>query len=112
LTDSNHLKKNINADVGYLGNLLFSDSILILGNDNSCSGCHLSIMGFEDTQSISIGDENNGIVGPGRKGPRNQRRSLKVINSALNPNLIWNSRFSTNSGDPLDVSKGVTVPDF
>jgi hypothetical protein len=31
--------------------------------------------GFGDTQPIAIGVDNNGIVGPGRTGPRNQRRS-------------------------------------
>ena len=106
------LGRPINTKLANIGQALFFDSILSLGNDNSCAGCHSPFTGFGDTQSISIGVENNGIVGPGRKGPRNQRRSLKAINAAFYPSLMWNSRFSSISHNPFDVSEGVRVPFF
>ena len=43
-----------------------------------------------DSQSIAIGIDNNGIVGPDRAGPRNQRRSPMVLNTAFYPALMWN----------------------
>ena len=58
-----------------LGRLLWFDTIAGLHNDNTCAGCHSPTRGFGDTQSIAIGIDNNGIVGPGRRGPRNQRRT-------------------------------------
>ena len=58
-----------------LGRLLWFDTIGGLNNDNTCAGCHSPTRGFGDTQSIAIGVENNGIVGPDRSGPRNQRRT-------------------------------------
>ena len=54
-----------------LGRLLWFDPISGLNNDNSCAGCHSPTRGFGDSQSIAIGIENNGIVGPDRRGPRN-----------------------------------------
>ncbi len=106
------LGRPINTKLANIGNLLFFDSILSLGNDNNCSGCHSPLTGFGDTQSISIGVENNGIVGPGRTGPRNQRRAPGVINAAFYPSLMWNSRFAAISHNPFDVSEGVRVPFF
>ena len=41
--------------------------------------------GFGDTQSIAIGVQNNGLVGPNRTGPRNQRRTPTVVNTAFYP---------------------------
>ena len=111
-TLSTKLGRPINTKLANIGQSLFFDSILSLANDNSCSGCHSPLTGFGDTQSISIGVENNGIVGAGRKGPRNQRRSLKVLNSAFYPSLMWNSRFTSISHNPFDVSEGVRVPFF
>ena len=64
-----------------------------LNDDNTCAGCHSPTNGFGDTQSIAIGIDNNGVVGPGRTGPRNQRRTPMVINTAFYPTLMWNSRF-------------------
>ncbi|MGH9426711.1 MAG: hypothetical protein ACRD2L_10485 [Terriglobia bacterium] len=52
-----------------------------MNNDNNCSGCHSPTHGFGDTQSIAIGIDNNGIVGPHRAGPRNQRRTPMVANA-------------------------------
>ena len=83
-----------------LGRLLWFDTISGLNNDNSCAGCHSPTRGFGDTQSIAIGVDNNGIVGPDRRGPRNQRRTPMAINTAFYPNLMWNSRFAALSEDP------------
>lgn len=100
------LGRKIDKKLAKLGRELFYDSILGLNEDNSCSGCHSPTTGFADTQSISIGIENNGVVGPGRAGPRNQRRAPTVINSAFYPALMWNSRFFAVSGDPFDNGQG------
>ena len=66
--------------------------------------------GFSDTQSIAIGVQNNGIVGPDRTGPRNQRRSPLVVNTAFFPKLMWNGRFSAPSGDPFENAQGFKFP--
>ena len=93
-----------------LGRLLFFDTVGGLNNDNNCSGCHSPTHGFGDTQSIAIGIGNNGVVGPDRTGPRNQRRTPMVINTAFFPNLMWNSRFAALSHDPFDNSAGFQFP--
>ncbi len=93
-----------------LGRLLWFDTITGLNNDNTCAGCHSPTNGFGDTQSIAIGIDNNGIVGPHRAGPRNQRRTPMVINAAFFPTLMWNSRFASLSGDPFDNSAGFVFP--
>jgi cytochrome c peroxidase len=93
-----------------LGRLLFFDTAGGLNNDNNCSGCHSPKNGFGDSQSIAIGIDNNGIVGPDRAGPRNQRRTPMVINTAFFPNLMWNSRFASLSLDPFDNSAGFQFP--
>ena len=95
------------ADVG---RLIFFDPVTGLNGDNSCSGCHSPTAGFGDTQPIAIGIDNNGIVGPARTGPRNQRRSPMIINSAFYPTLMWNSRFRSLSGDPFVNSAGFSFP--
>lgn len=106
------LGRRLDPDLADLGRLLWFDSITSLGNDNSCSGCHSPAFGFGDSQSIAIGVENNGIVGPGRRGPRNQRRAPQMINSAFYPSLMWNARFSATSHDPFDLADGARVPFF
>jgi cytochrome c peroxidase len=93
-----------------LGRLLFFDTVGGLNNDNNCSGCHSPTNGFGDSQSIAIGIDNNGIVGPDRAGPRNQRRTPMVINTAFYPNLMWNSRFAALSHNPFDNSAGFQFP--
>jgi cytochrome c peroxidase len=93
-----------------IGRLLWFDTITGLNNDNTCAGCHSPTNGFGDTQSIAIGIDNNGIVGPDRSGPRNERRAPMVINTAFFPNLMWNSRFASLSGDPFDNSAGFQFP--
>jgi cytochrome c peroxidase len=93
-----------------LGRMLWFDTITGLNDDNTCGGCHSPTAGFGDTQSIAIGIDNNGIAGPHRLGPRNMRRAPMVINTAFFPNLMWNSRFASLSGDPFDNSAGFLFP--
>src|SRR5262245_33103285 len=100
----------IDNQLADLGRLLFFDTVTGLNNDNNCSGCHSPTNGFGDTQSIAIGIDNNGVVGAGRAGPRNQRRTPMVANTAFFPNLMWNSRFAALSGDPFDNSAGFLFP--
>ena len=104
------LGRRIDHQLANVGRLLWFDPIQGLNDDNTCGGCHSPTNGFGDTQPIAIGIENNGIVGPGRTGPRNQRRSPMVINTAFYPTLMWNSRFHSLSGDPFDNSAGFVFP--
>jgi cytochrome c peroxidase len=105
------LGRAVQPDLAELGRLLFFDVDGGLHDDNTCAGCHSPTAGTADTQSIAIGVQNNGIVGPGRTGPRNQRRSPSVSNTAFYPKLMWNGRFFAPSGDPFDASLGFTFPD-
>ena len=75
-----------------LGRLLWFDTIGGLNNDNTCGGCHSPTNAFGDTQSIAIGIDNNGIVGPHRVGPRNQRRTPMAINAKFFPKLKMEHR--------------------
>ena len=86
------------------------NTITGLNNDNTCAGWHSPTHGFGDTQSIAIGIQNNGIVGPNRTGPRNMRRAPMVINNAFFPRLMLNSRFVALSGNPFDSSAGFSFP--
>jgi cytochrome c peroxidase len=104
------LGRPIDAKLANLGRNLWFDTITGLNNDNTCAGCHSPTNAFGDTQSIAIGIENNGVVGPHRIGPRNQRRAPIVINNAFYPNLMWNSRFASLSNDPFDNSAGFQFP--
>jgi cytochrome c peroxidase len=104
------LGRPIDHRLADIGRMLWFDTITGLNEDNTCAGCHSPTTGFGDTQSIAIGIDNNGVVGPGRTGPRNQRRSPTVINTAFFPNLMWNSRFASLSNDPFDNSKGFVFP--
>ncbi len=104
------LGRHVDNQLANLGRLLWFDTITGLNNDNTCAGCHSPTNGFGDTQSIAIGIDNNGIVGPHRTGPRNQRRTPMAINSAFFPTLMWNSRFASLSGDPFDNSAGLKFP--
>jgi len=104
------LGRKVDSQLADLGRLLFFDTVTGLNNDNNCSGCHSPTHGFGDTQSIAIGVDNNGIVGPDRTGPRNQRRTPMVINTAFFPTLMWNSRFAALSHNPFDNSAGFQFP--
>src|SRR5262249_26236601 len=61
-------------------------------------------------QPIAIGIDNNRIVGAGRSGPRNQRRTPTAMNTVFYPTLMWNSRFAALSGDPFDNRPGFQFP--
>ena len=104
------LGRPLDPDKVEVGRLLFFDSILGLHSDNSCAGCHSPAFGFGDSQPMAIGVDNNGVVGPGRAGPRNQRRSPLVANTEFYPALMWTARFVALSGDPFDNSLGFKVP--
>lgn len=104
------LKRPINAALADVGRLIFHDNIVGLHKDNSCAGCHSAAAGWGDTQSIAIGTDSNGIVGPGRAGPRNQRRAPQAANSAFYPAMMLNLRFASISQDPFDLSLGARVP--
>src|SRR5437867_5507693 len=60
--------------------------------------------------TVAIGIDNNGIVGPDRTGPRNQRRAPIVINDVFYPHLMWNSRFASLARDPFDNGAGFQFP--
>jgi cytochrome c peroxidase len=104
------LGRRIDPQLADLGRQLWFDPIQGLNNDNTCGGCHSPTNGFGDTQPIAIGVDNNLIVGPGRAGPRNQRRTPMMINTAFFPTLMWNSRFHSLSGNPFDNSQGFEFP--
>lgn len=104
------LGRKINPKLVELGRMIFFDKFSALHDDNSCAGCHAPAAGFGDWESIAIGVDNNDIVGPGRTGPHNQRRTPTVLNNAFYPKLMWNGRFFSASGDPFDNSKGFTFP--
>lgn len=104
------LGRPIDPKLADLGRFLFFDKIPSLHNDNACAGCHSPANGFGDTQSIAIGIQNNDLVGANRHGPRNQRRTPMVLNSAFFPALMWNERFFAASGDPFDNSAGFVFP--
>ena len=104
------LGRRVDAQLANVGRLLWFDPIQGLNDDNTCAGCHSPTNGFGDAQPMAIGIENNRIVGPGRTGPRNQRRSPMVINTAFYPTLMWNSRFHSRSGNPFDNSAGFVFP--
>src|SRR4029434_265294 len=104
------LGRRIDPELADLGRLLFFDKILGLHGDNSCSGCHSPAFGFGDSQPMAIGVDNNDIVGPSRRGPRNQRRSPLVANTIFYPALMWTPRFVALWGDLFDTSPGFKFP--
>jgi cytochrome c peroxidase len=109
-TLESRLGRPVDRRLADLGRLLFFDKIGALRGDNACAGCHAPTAGFGDTQSIAIGVQNNNRVGPNRRGPRNQRRSPTVVNTAFFPNLMWNGRFFAPSDDPFDNAQGFVFP--
>jgi len=93
-----------------LGGFLFFDRELGLHDDASCASCHSPANAWGDTQSIAIGVQSNGRVASDRTGPRNLRRSPMTTNTAFYPKLMWDGRFSSESGDPFDNSLGFVFP--
>jgi len=104
------LGRPVDKRLADLGRKLFFDPLGGLHDDNTCAGCHAPSAGFGDTQSIAIGVQSNRVVGPGRTGPRNQRRTPTVVNAAFYPALMWNGRFSAPSGNPFDNYLGFKFP--
>lgn len=104
------LGRPINSRLANLGRLLWFDKAGGLHSDNTCGGCHSPANGFGDSQSIAIGIQNNNVVGQNRNGPRNQRRTPSAANTAFYPNLMWNGRFASLSGNPFDNSMGFVFP--
>jgi cytochrome c peroxidase len=109
-TLTKRLGRPLDPRLANIGRLLWFDTVTGLNGDNSCAGCHSPTNGFGDSQPITIGIENNGIVGPDRRGPRNMRRAPMVIDTAFFPSLMWNGRFSSLSGDPFDNGAGFLFP--
>jgi cytochrome c peroxidase len=105
-----NLGRPIDPKLADLGRLLWFDKLHSLHQDNTCGGCHSPTNGFGDTQPMAIGVQNNNLVGPDRGGPRNQRRSPLVVNTALYPAMMWNGRFNSLSGDPFNNSQGFRFP--
>ena len=84
-TLTERLGRPLDPRLANIGRLLWFDTVTGLNGDNTCAGCHSPTNGFGDSQPIAIGIENNGIVGPDRRGPRNMRRAPMVINTAFFP---------------------------
>lgn len=105
------LGRPINRKLAAAGHLLYYDAILSIKKDNACAACHSPTAGYADTQSIAIGIDSNGYVGPSRAGPRNRRRAPSAINAAFYPKLTWGFRFESLSGDPFDNSAGFRMPE-
>src|SRR5262245_14146061 len=104
------LGRPVDSRLADLGRVLFFDSLVALHDDNSCAGCHAPATGLGDSQSIAIGIQSNQMVGRHRAGPRNQRRTPTVVNTAFYPALMWNGRFSAPSANPFDNSGGFHFP--
>jgi cytochrome c peroxidase len=105
------LGRPINQKLASAGHLLYFDAILGIKQDNACGACHSPLAGYADSQSIAIGINSNGLVGPNRSGPRNRRRSPSTLNAAFYPKAMWNGRFESLSGDPFDNSAGFRLPE-
>jgi cytochrome c peroxidase len=104
------LGRPLDRRLAEVGRMLWFDPCSARHGDNACAGCHSPTDGFGDTQSIAIGIDNNGMVGVDRHGPRNQRRSPMMLNTAFYPTLMWNSRFRSLSGDPFNNGAGFQFP--
>jgi cytochrome c peroxidase len=104
------LGRPINRQLAELGRLLWFDNLHSLHHDNTCGGCHSPTNGFGDSRGMAIGVQNNHLVGPDRAGPRNQRRTPLVVNTAFLSALMWNGRFNAPSGNPFDNSLGFHFP--
>ena len=104
-----NLGRKINPKLVDLGRMLWFDKIHSLRRDNTCGGCHSPTNAFGDSQPMAIGVQNNNIVGPDRKGPRNQRRTPAAVNIALHRPDVERA-IQLLSGDPFDNSLGFRFP--
>ena len=102
------LHRKLNPQLADLGRLLFFDVAGGLHDDNTCVGCHSPSSGFGDTQSIAIGVQNDLIVGRERTGPRNQRRTPSVVNTAFSPSPATRSTTRKVSNSPSPKGKPVS----
>ena len=105
------LGRPVDDRLAEVGRLLFFDRVLSLTEDNSCAGCHGPNVSFNDAVSISVGIENNLVVGEGRQGPHNLRRAPSVVNAAFLPRLMWDGRFESLALDPFDNTDGFVFPE-
>jgi cytochrome c peroxidase len=105
------LGRPINKRLAAVGHMLYYDAILGIKEDNACAACHSPTACYSDTQSIAIGVNSNGLVGPSRTGPRIRRRAPSAINTAFYPKLAWGNRYESLSGDPFDNSAGFRLPE-
>lgn len=105
------LGRPVDDRLAEVGRLLFFDRVLSLTEDNSCAGCHGPNVAFNDAVSISIGVDNNLVVGEDRQGPHNLRRAPTVLNAAFYPRLMWDRRFQSEALDPFDNSRGFVFPE-
>jgi cytochrome c peroxidase len=91
------LGRPVNPKLADLGRLLWFDVLGGLHDDNTCGGCHSPSNGMGDTQSIAIGIQNNNLVGPHRRGPRNQRRTPSATGRQF-PRLMYPDVFAAPYG--------------
>src|ERR1044072_3042983 len=56
------LGRKVDKQLADLGRLAFHDSLLALGDDNSCAGCHAAPAGLRDTQASALGVVNTGAA--------------------------------------------------
>ena len=110
-TVETRLGRPINQKLAAAGHMLYYDAILAIKQDNACAACHSPTAGYADTQSIAIGIDSNGFVGPSRAGPRIKRRAPTGINAVFYPKLTWSGRFESLSGDPFDNTAGFRMPE-
>src|ERR1700687_901063 len=77
------LGRPTNPRLANLGRLLWFDTLHSLHHDNTCGRSHSPTNGFGDSQGMAIVVQNNGLVGRDRAGPRNQRRTPLIVNTAF-----------------------------
>ncbi len=106
------LGRPLDPRVADLGQLLWFDTLTGLNDDNTCAGCHSPTNGLRETSDPSRSGSTTTVwSAPIATGPRNQRRTPMVINTAFYPHLMWNSRFVRGlSGDPFDNCAGFVFP--
>lgn len=86
ITKDNSNGNQISNEVATLGRVLFYDRKLSVGNQISCSNCHIQEFAFGDTAQLSLGIN-------GRTG----RHSMRLINArfAQETHFFWDERAAT-----------------